>query len=71
MYLYSVSWFTDTLIMVSLLILNKFKGKEALIKLYVHHHVIMIHIQLKFHEIQYTGYFDTAQFVNLTLIQGQ
>ena len=37
----------------------------------MHHHVIMKHIQLKFHEILYIGYFDTAQFVNLTPIQGQ
>ena len=31
--------------------------------IYKHHHV-----QLKFHKILYIGDFDTAQFVNLTLI---
>ena len=61
--------------MTNLLILNQFKGinwgtNDVIQKqLYVHHHVIMIHNQLKFHDILFIGYFDTAQFVNLTLIQ--
>ena len=63
--------------MTNLLILNQFKGNNwgtndaILIKLYVQHHVIMIHIESKAHEILYIGYFDKAQFVNLTLIQRQ
>ena len=41
-----------------------------LIILYVYHHVIMIHIQFKFHEILFIGYLVTAQFLNFTLIKG-
>ena len=80
MYMYIQShenWFTDAFKLSMLQILNKFKSNNScindaiLIILYVHHYVMMIHIQFKFHEILFIGYFVTAQFVNFTLTQGQ
>ena len=51
------NWLTYMLIMAKLQILNKFKSKNSrvnnafLITLYAYHHVMVIHIQFKFHEI--------------------
>ena len=58
-------------------ILNQIKGNNwgindaNLIKLYVHHHVMMIPIQLKFHENLFICNLVTTEFVILILIQGQ
>ena len=63
--------------MANLLILNQFKGNNCgindaiLISFMCITIIIMINIQLKFQEILYIGYFDTAQFDNLTHFQGQ
>ena len=74
---YHKLWFNDTLVMGNLQILNQFKGNHSwindaiLIKFYMHHQVMMIHIQSKFNEILFLGFLVTAQFVIFTLVQGQ
>ena len=65
------------LIFANLQILNKFKSNNScindaiLIIQHVYHHAMKIQIQFKSHEILSIGYLVTAQFVNVTLIQGQ
>ena len=50
---------------------NSCINDASLIKLHVHHNLIMIYIQLKFHEIVFIVHLVSALFVNFTLIQGQ
>ena len=43
---------------------------NSLTKLDAHHSVIVIHIQCKFHEIQFIGYLVKANYMDFKSIQG-
>ena len=40
-------------------------------KLYVHNHLMVIHIKFKFHEVSVIGYLVMAHFIDFKSIQGQ